>query len=142
MKKLQNKNISPTFQVEDIEDYSGGLNNWLEDKLTENGFTGETLGDILTVSAEIETNILRHAYGPETQEQKKPMVVKLDLEEGEAKITFIDHGPEFNPLAENDYNFENLEQGGRGLALIKNLPDKIYYSREKGKNKLTVHFKQ
>ena len=93
---------------------------------------------------EIFANIAAYAYEPEQGE----VIVKSEYEktsaERIAKITFIDHGKEFNPLkdaAEPDVSGSVASKrkiGGLGIFLTKKQVDELSYSYIDTSNNLTL----
>ena len=55
-------------------------------------------------------------------------------------MTFIDHGPEFNPLKTEAkiVEDENAKEGGLGILIVKNFADSITYNRINNKNILLI----
>ncbi len=141
LRKLDNKNNSFCIKIDDIEDHTGGLNNWIEEKLNRVGLEPELVNRILIVCAEIEANIINHAYPDEKAGKEKTMEVCLSFSKGGVEIRFIDKGTHFDPLSIENKPETNFEQGGRGLPIIKKIPDKISYKRiDDSKNELSLYF--
>lgn len=89
---------------------------------------------------EATTNIIRHAYGGRGG--------KLELcctpVQGGIELRLIDEGPPFNPLEAPSVgivtDIASQKIGGKGIPLIRGLPDVLRYRREKGQNVLTLCF--
>ena len=57
------------------------------------------------------------------------------------KITFTDNGEKFNPLeSKNEKEFEEFDEGGMGISLVKELCSNIKYSNVNGENILSLEF--
>lgn len=138
---LKNKKKDSSMKIDDIEAYAGGLNNWIEESLFDAGYDSEFINSILIVCAEIEANIINYAYSEENTERKKPMEVRVSVLDEGVEVKFVDEGAPFNPLSKEEKPGEILEPGGRGLPIIKQLTDKLSYSRIDGsKNVLSLYF--
>ena len=56
-------------------------------------------------------------------------------------VIFTDNGKSFNPLEENNEKaFEDYDEGGMGISLVKDLCSDIHYSHIDGKNILSMEF--
>jgi sigma-B regulation protein RsbU (phosphoserine phosphatase) len=119
------------------EEYSGAL-ALLNEFCHENGIPNETRGGLQLIFEESVINVMNYAYS-EGVEGVIEILLKADSEW--FSITLIDSGMEFNPLQE-DYNlkaeFEERENGGMGILLIKELTDKVNYNYTDGCNRLEM----
>ena len=116
----------------------------IEDDLCEFGFSNKFAISLMLAMDEIFANIAAYAYEPEQGE----VIVKSEYEktsaERIAKITFIDHGKEFNPLkdaAEPDVSGSVASKrkiGGLGIFLTKKQVDELNYSYINASNNLTL----
>ena len=70
------------------------------------------------------------------------MRVDVSEEPIQVKITFIDHGKPYDPLAKEDpdvtLSADQREIGGLGIFLVKNTMDDVAYEYKDGKNILTI----
>ena len=67
--------------------------------------------------------------------------VSFENRYGRLIVEFSDNGVPFNPLlSETDKPFEELDSGGMGIGLVKQLTDAVYYKRENDRNILTLEF--
>ena len=88
---------------------------------------------------EVLSNIIQYGY-----DAKKNHTIHIDfeIENNILAIKFSDDGRPFNPLQIEapDLNVQEdqLESGGLGIHLMKNLADEIDYIRDKGCNHLVV----
>ena len=89
---------------------------------------------------EIFTNIVNHAYDPETG----PARIRMELLDDplRVQIIFSDKGKPYNPLSNEEVDvqkkMENREVGGLGIYLLKKYTDGIRYSYEDGQNVVTI----
>jgi len=89
---------------------------------------------------EIFVNIASYAYAPD----KGNAVVRVEVTEDPVtvKITFIDHGVPYDPLAKADPDVtlpaEERAIGGLGTFLTKQLMDEVAYEYKDGQNILTL----
>ena len=87
---------------------------------------------------ELYSNVNKYAYGGEIG------LFFLRLAYNKTKhilsMTFIDHGPEFNPLNTEAkiVEDENAKEGGLGILIVKNFADNISYNRINEKNILLI----
>ncbi len=82
------------------------------------------------------TNLVAHQHPP-----AKKIVTKFGKDADQWWLEICDDGPAWNPLAETDEspisNFE-LEEGGRGIALMRSLSDQISYHSDQYSNYLRM----
>ena len=87
---------------------------------------------------EIFINIANYAYDP----GKGKVTIRVEAQEGEAVITFIDSGVPYDPLAREDPDVtlpaEERQIGGLGIFMVKNTMDDMSYENKDGKNILTL----
>ena len=89
---------------------------------------------------EIFVNIAHYAYAPE----KGDATVRVELTEEprSARITFIDRGKPYDPLAAADPDVSvpaaDRRIGGLGVFLVKKTMDDVQYAYRDGQNILTV----
>ena len=92
---------------------------------------------------ELFSNIANYAYAPGTGEAS----VRFGFDEASrtASVTFIDSGFPFNPLSapepDTTGSAEDRPSGGLGIFLVRKTMDSVEYSREGGKNILTIRKK-
>lgn len=82
---------------------------------------------------EVCENINEYAY----DEGVGNYLVSVDAGTNYIRLTYTDDGVEFNPLTE-DAEPDDLQVGGLGIYLCKNIMDKISYERKDNKNVLNM----
>ncbi|MBR0092961.1 MAG: ATP-binding protein [Lachnospiraceae bacterium] len=89
---------------------------------------------------EIYVNIAHYAYAP--GEGKAVIRMEIGGEPKAAKITFLDRGVPYDPLAREDpdvtLSAEERSVGGLGIFMVKKSMDDVFYSYEDGQNVLTI----
>ena len=89
---------------------------------------------------ELFGNIARYAYEPDTG----PATVRVDVDQEPltVRITFIDHGKPYDPLAKEDpdvtLSADDRLIGGLGIFIVKKTMDDVRYEYKDGQNILTV----
>ncbi len=87
---------------------------------------------------EVFVNIAHYAYAPDTG----TATVRVKKEETDVKITLIDSGRPYDPLAKDDpdvtLSADDREIGGLGIFMTKQIMDKLSYDRSNGRNILTM----
>ena len=91
------------------------------------------------VLEEIISNIFKYAY---EEDEEKEVLINMKFTEKSLIIRIEDEGISFNPLnheePDTEMELEEREIGGLGIHLVKNIIDKIDYSRVGQKNVLTL----
>ena len=89
---------------------------------------------------ELFGNIAHYAYNPEVG----PATVRVEVEENPmaVKISFIDNGVPYDPLAKDDPDItlsaEERKIGGLGIYMVKKTMDQISYEYKDGQNILKI----
>ncbi len=88
---------------------------------------------------EVLANVINYAYS------NNDGIVELRFEnpkDRNIKIQVIDQGEKFDPLSKEDpdisLGIEERKIGGLGIFMVKNIMDKVTYTREKNKNILVL----
>lgn len=71
--------------------------------------------------------------------------VKIEIEEdaGHITVTFCDDGLSFDPTGHcNSKEFSELDAGGMGISLVRDIAEEMQYKRENGKNILKLIFRR
>jgi serine/threonine-protein kinase RsbW len=93
---------------------------------------------LLVILDELFTNGVTHGRGP--QSGGGNITVALGWRTGRLRITFIDDGPPFDPLAFGVPDLETPGEerpiGGLGIHIVRSLVDQARYRREGGRNYL------
>lgn len=87
---------------------------------------------------EVVTNIAMHVGEPAGE-----ITVELDQDDAEIVARVADHGPAFDPRAEQralPTSLEEAEIGGLGLVLVQRFATVLDYERQDGLNRLTLRF--
>ena len=104
----------------------------------------EYFNKIEVCTEEIVVNIIDHAYkGIIIDDLKKIYVeIEIDLNINKISITYIDNGPEFNPINRDNPNIlksaKDREIGGLGIFITKQVVDDIEYEYVNNQNKLKL----
>lgn len=111
---------------------------FVEAKLEEHNCALKTQMMISVVVEEIFVNIASYAY----PNKEGDATVTVDFNNDDVFITFEDSGIGFNPLEREDPDItlsaEERDIGGLGIFMVKKTMDDVTYSREDGKNVLTI----
>ena len=89
---------------------------------------------------ELFVNIAHYAYQPATGSA----TVRMEVQESPraARITFIDRGMPYDPLAKEDPDVtltaESRQIGGLGIYMVKKSMDDVAYEYKDGQNVLTI----
>lgn len=89
---------------------------------------------------EIYLNIVYYAYA----QKDGDAIILADINEKDKilTLTFIDEGPEYNPLLKEDpdttMDIMDRPIGGLGILMVKKMMDDVAYCREDGENYLTI----
>jgi serine/threonine-protein kinase RsbW len=95
---------------------------------------------LLVILDELFTNVVTHGQGPHSGGGN--ITVTLGWRTGRLRISFVDDGPPFDPLAlcapDLDAPGEERPIGGLGIHLVRSLVDEARYRREGGRNHLDL----
>lgn len=89
---------------------------------------------------ELFSNIAYYAYNPEVG----PATVRVEVADDPmaVKISFIDHGKPYDPLAKADpdtsLSADERDIGGLGIYMVKKSMDEVNYEYRDGANILTI----
>ena len=130
------KELTLDATVQNIEAFTDFVN----DALAEWDCPMKTQMQIDLAIDETLANIAQYAYGNGSGKAK--VRVEVDREPIAVKITFIDHGMPYDPLAHKDPDItlsaEDREVGGLGIFLTKKSMDDVNYEYRNGQNILTL----
>ncbi len=93
---------------------------------------------MLVILEELFINAVTHGYGPHSTGGS--ITVALGRRTSRLRISFVDDGPPFDPLAfgapDLDAAGEERRIGGLGIHIVRSLVDEAHYRREGGRNHL------
>lgn len=116
------------------------VTDFINDELGRHDCSPKTLMQLDIAIDEIFGNIASYAYAPGTG--KVTVQIRVDDKARAVRITFIDGGVPYNPLAKEDPNVklsaEERKIGGLGIFLVKKSMDDMLYEYKDGKNRLTL----
>jgi serine/threonine-protein kinase RsbW len=102
------------------------------------GLPDDERSRILVILEELFINAVTHGHGPHSAGGN--ITVALRRRTGRVRISFIDDGPPFDPLAfgapDLDAAGEERRIGGLGIHIVRSLVDQARYRREGGRNHL------
>ena len=112
--------------------------SFVEEELENHDCNMKTQMMISVMVEEIFVNIASYAY----KEKEGVADIILDFAGDDVKITFIDSGVEFNPLAKEDPDItlsaEERNIGGLGIYMVKQTMDEVIYERKNNQNILSI----
>ena len=116
------------------------VRNKLDRYLREGSLPDTLRCTLLVVAEEILTNIVHYGYCDDTSDT---IEVKVDQENAVVHMEFIDSGKPFNPLKEAGRAtagqlVDNLELGGIGVRLVRELTNHQEYTRKAGRNHFQI----
>ena len=130
------REITLEASIENIEAATEVVNSLLE----EDGCPGKAMMQIDVAVDELFGNIAHYAYGTGTG----PVTVRVETlaEPPGARITFIDQGVPYDPLAKEDpdvtLSAKERKIGGLGIFLVKKSMDDVAYEYKDGQNILRI----
>lgn len=91
---------------------------------------------VISAFVEAFNNAVIHAYEHETS----PGAVEVEFEVGPTSLSvrIIDHGKAFVPEEVPEPDLAALPEGGLGLFIIRSFMDQVKYTRDNGRNVLTM----
>ena len=116
---------------------------FIDERLMELGCGRKQQLQIDIAAEELFVNIAHYAYKP----VHGRATVRVEVEDNPltVKITFIDQGIPYDPLARDDpdvtLSAEDRRIGGLGIFMVKKSMDDVHYEYKNGENRLTIHKK-
>lgn len=126
------KEITLEANVESI----ASVTVFVEEYLEPYGGSIKAVTQISVALDELVSNIVNYSGS-------KDYTVRIEVSDSKVTtLTFIDSGVPYNPLEKDDpdvtLSAEERKIGGLGIFLVKKTMDNVCYSREDGKNVLTI----
>ena len=129
-----------TLKIPATVENLGRVNEWVEEMLQILDVPMKEQMQISLAVEEIFVNIAHYAYSPGVGDAL--IRVGYDMDTDNVKITFLDSGTPYDPLAKEDpdttLSAEDREVGGLGIYLIKKTMDKVSYDRNHAYNILSI----
>ena len=106
--------------------YLREVDDFVEQKLTEQGINPDLVTDIAISVTEVVTNAVNHGN---RNDRRKKVTVSLKVDQKQVTIRIEDQGTGFdpehlaNPLAEENL----LKDAGRGIFIVKSLMDEVKF---------------
>ena len=128
------------LDIEAVEDNLDAVLAFVDERLEAVGCSMKSQMQIDLAVEEIFVNIAKYAYKPEVGRA----IVRVEVvnEPIQVKITFIDHGKPYDPLAREDPDISLSASerpiGGLGIFMAKQSMDDISYEYKDGSNILTL----
>jgi serine/threonine-protein kinase RsbW len=115
------------------------VRQFIAEKAEDFGFDEKQVSDIRLAVDEACTNIIKHAY---QYDENQNVEIKIGLEDDKLWVSLIDTGAAFNP---NKYSKPDLKRqmrekkrGGVGVYLIRKLMDKVEYLKKDDYNMIRM----
>jgi len=113
---------------------------WVGELADEYDISGETRFAIELCLEEVLSNIVRHGYRGEADQQ-----ITIDFSRRDGELVFVveDSAPHFEPLEPEDSVPESLDTitpGGQGIRLMYRFAGSVKYERLAKRNRLTISF--
>lgn len=131
---------SSELDIEAVEENLSRVMTFVDEQLEKAGCSMKAEMQIDVAVEEIFVNICKYAYHPD----KGRTQVRVEVLDDPlcVKITFIDHGRPYDPLAKADpdvtLNAAERPIGGLGIFLVKKTMDAVEYDYKDGSNILTL----
>lgn len=122
--------------VTSVED----VNHFIGEFCSEQGIADAMKFELQLVLEELLVNVCMH--GQPIDGSDAQVKVGIDLESDSLTLRFSDNGLPFNPLTQaapdTDRSLEDMQIGGLGIVLLRQLMDDISYNHRDGYNHLTM----
>lgn len=101
-------------------------------------FSEEKLYNIELAVGEFSSNIIEHGY---RESSTGPVIVEVELREDRAVIKIRDRGRFFDfEKAGHSLPEDQFAEGGRGIYIIRNIADRVRYTRDEPYNLMEMEF--
>jgi len=115
------------------------IRNFVSKHAEEQGFSSEKVADIQLAVDEAYTNIIKHAYKNDSDQE---VTIFLEFDDKKMVVTLTDHGIGFDIEKYKKPNLkkqiEKKKRGGMGVFLIQKLMDEVSYHVKNQKNVLRM----
>ena len=126
---------SATYKLKDVKRDFPKFSNLFRTFCKIHGVPSDKVFDVELSVEELVMNSYAHG-------SNQSVLIAIGLSDNELKVTIEDNAPPFNLLRHTTKMpkgpIEDLEVGGLGIHLVKNLSDRIVYSGSKQGNKITI----
>jgi serine/threonine-protein kinase RsbW len=121
--------------------YLHRIREFIAGMASEAGIDPHEIDNIELAVDEACTNVIEHGYA--SDDPKKELTVRLEIDSSKLVLTVIDHAEPFNMLMYEPRDVNQLKNegrdGGLGIRLIKHIMDDIdYKSSPEGQNELIM----
>lgn len=107
----------------------------IKDMLAESLSEEKAFRKVFLACEEIFVNIISYSGAQNA-------AVRMEEDAGHITVTFSDDGISFDPTRHySDKEFSELDTGGMGISLVRDIAEKMQYKRENKKNILKLIFK-
>jgi anti-sigma regulatory factor (Ser/Thr protein kinase) len=104
-----------------------------------NNLSDEVAHELRLVLEEVVSNIIQYGFEDDYEHQ---IAIQMNLQGEALSVKIRDDGKPFNPLEFESYNiekpFDEREEGGMGIYLVRELMDEVKYKREEDNNVLLL----
>jgi len=128
------------LDIEAVEENLDEVTAFVDEHLEKVGCPMKSMMQIDLAVEEVFVNIAKYAYAPD----KGRAVVRVEVSNDpvQVRITFLDHGKPYDPLAKEDpdvtLSAEDRPVGGLGIFMVKQSMDDVKYEYKDGANILTL----
>ena len=142
--KLYRFNKEFDANYDSIERINTFIENEIGKLFIDNKKVVEYFNKLEVCTEEIVVNIIDHAYNGIIIDDIKKVYIELeiDMNINKISITYIDNGPEFNPINKDNPNIlksaKDREIGGLGIFITKQVVDDVEYEYVNNQNKLKL----
>lgn len=137
---LEEKKVKNELDIEAIEENLSTVTAFVDERLEKVGCSMKAQMQIDLAVEEIFINIAKYAYYPD--KGRATVRVEVNDEPVQVKITFLDHGKPYDPLAKEDpdvtLSAADRPVGGLGVFMVKQSMDDVKYEYKDGANILTL----
>lgn len=128
------------LDIEALEENLGTVQAFVDERLEKVGCSMKAQMQIDLAVEEVFVNIAKYAYHPDTGRAK--VRVEVSDDPVQVRITFLDHGKPYDPLAKEDPDVtlpaDARPVGGLGIFMVKQSMDDVSYEYKDGTNILTL----